>query len=163
MYCFSVDRPYTLSRGDNQNFFLRGNKMNNQLPCQNAWNERKNLHVEAEKLYAEGEKLHAEGEKLHAEGYKVCPEVYRSQNNGSNVLDYKLSAEHNKLYAEAYRRHAKGNRLYAKGKESHAEGYKLYAEGNFIFYNAVIQHYGEDVNIEWLTNTVCQVNGDIYN
>ena len=60
----------------------------NQLPCQKEWEERKRLCAKGDKLRAEGRKFYAEGNKLYAEGDKL-----RAEGN-------KLRAEGDKLWAE---------------------------------------------------------------
>jgi cobalamin biosynthesis protein CbiG len=108
-----------------------------------AWNKRRELYAEGDKPRAEGDKLCAEGSKLCAEGNKLRAEGSKLYAEGD-----KLRAEGDKLCAEGNKLYAEGDKLCAEGDKLCAEGNKLRAEGDLIFYNAVIEVYG-NTEIKW--------------
>ena len=101
------------------------------LPLMPEWQAYRKLCAEGAKLCAEGSKLYVEGDKLCVEGDKLC-------------------AEGDKLRAE-------GDKLRAEGAKLNAEGDKLYAEGRIAWVRAVIDHYGPQCRLEWVTDG-CLVN-----
>ena len=74
----------------------------------------------------------------------------------------KLYAEGDKLYAEGTRLYAEGDKLHAEGAKLYAEGDKLHAEGRIAWAQAVIDRYGPQCRLEWVTIGCLVSHNELY-